>query len=36
MGDRPANVDEKKSDRKLEREKKKGDIFCWKNGMKIF
>ena len=30
MGDRPAKVDEKKSDRKLEREKKKGDIF-WKH-----
>ena len=26
MGDRPAKVDEKKSDRKLEREKKKGDF----------
>ena len=36
MGDRPAKVDEKKSDRKLEREKKKkGDIFCWKKSMKI-
>ena len=27
MGDRPAKVDEKKSDRKLEREKKKRRIF---------
>ena len=35
MGDRPAKVDEKKSDRKLEREKKKGEFFCWKKSMKI-
>ena len=35
MGDRPVKVDEKKSDRKLEREEKKGDIFCWKKSMKI-
>ena len=27
MGDRPAKVDEKKSDRKLEREKKKENFF---------
>ena len=27
MGDRPAKVDDKKSDRKLEREKKKKDTF---------
>ena len=27
MGDRPAKVDEKKSDRKLEREKKKKTFF---------
>ena len=35
MGDRPAKLNEKKSDRELEREiKNKGDIFCWKNNMK--
>ena len=36
VGDRPARFNEKKSDRELEREiKNKGDIFCWKNNMKI-
>ena len=36
VGDRPAKLNEKKSDRELEREiKNKGDIFCWKNNMKI-
>ena len=35
VGDRPAKLNEKKSDRGLEREiKNKGDIFCWKNNMK--
>ena len=35
VGDRPAKLNEKKSDRELEREiKNKGDIFCWKNNMK--
>ena len=36
VGDRPANLNEKKSDRDLQREiKNKADIFCWKNNMKI-
>ena len=39
VGGRPAKLDEKKGDRDLEREmkktKNKGDIFCWKNNMKI-
>ena len=31
VGDRPAKLNEKKSDRELEREiKNKGDNFCWK------
>ena len=36
VGDRPAKLNEKKSNTELEREKKnKGDIFCWKSNMKI-
>ena len=36
VGDRPAKLNENKDDRDLEREiKDKGDIFCWKNNMKI-
>ena len=36
VGGRPAKLIEKKGDRDLEREiKNKGDIFCWKNNMKI-
>ena len=36
VGDRPAKLNEKKSDRELQREiKNKADIFCWKNNMKI-
>ena len=36
VGDRPAKLSEKKSDRELEREiKNKGDIFCWKKNMNI-
>ena len=36
VGGRPAKLNEKKGDRNLERERKnKGDIFCWKNKMKI-
>ena len=36
VGDRPAKLNEKKSDRELEREmKNKGDTFRWKNNMKI-
>ena len=36
VGGRPAKLNEKKGDRGLEREmKKEGDIFCWKNNMKI-
>ena len=36
VGDRPVKLNEKKSDRVLEREiKNKGDIFCWKNDMKF-
>ena len=36
VGDRPAKLNEKKSDRELEREiKNKGDIFCWKKNMNI-
>ena len=36
VGDRPAKLNEKKSDRQLERKKKyKGDIFRWKNNTKI-
>ena len=36
VGDRPAKLNEKKSDRELQRQiKNKGDIFCWKNNMKI-
>ena len=36
VGGRPAKLNEKKGDRDLEREiKNKGDIFCWKNNMKI-
>ena len=35
-GDRPAKLDEKKSDRELERDTtKKGNIFCWINNMKV-
>ena len=35
VGDRPAKLNEKKSDRELEREiENKGDIFVWKNNMK--
>ena len=34
-GDRPAKLDERKSERELEREmKNKGDILCWKDNMK--
>ena len=37
VGGRPAKLNGEKSDRELEREiKNKGDIFCWKNNMKIF
>ena len=37
VGGRPAKLNEKKGDRDLEREmKNKGDIFCWKNNVKIF
>ena len=37
VGDRPAKLNEKKSDRELQREiKNKGDIFFWKSNMKIF
>ena len=36
VGGRPAKLNGEKSDRELEREiKNKGDIFCWKNNMKI-
>ena len=36
VGDRPAKLNEKKSDRELQRGiKNKADIFCWKNNMKI-
>ena len=37
VGDWPAKLNRKKSDIELEREKKiqVGDIFCWKNNMKI-
>ena len=36
VGDRPAKLNEKKSDRELEREiKNKGDIFCWKKNTNI-
>ena len=36
VGDRPAKLNEKKSNTELEREtKNKGDIFCWKSNMKI-
>ena len=36
VGNRPAKLNEKKSDRDLQREiKNKADIFCWKNNMKI-
>ena len=36
VGGRPVKLNEKKGDRDLEREiKNKGDIFCWKNNMKI-
>ena len=36
VGDRQSKLTEKKGDRDLEREmKNKGDIFCWKNNVKI-
>ena len=36
VGGRPAKLNEKKSDRELGREmKNKGNIFRWKNNMKI-
>ena len=38
VGDRPAKLNKENSDRELEREreiKNKGDIFCWKNNIKI-
>ena len=36
VGDRPAKLNEKKSNRELEGEKKaKETFFCWKNNMKI-
>ena len=36
VGDRPAKLNEKKSDRELERGiKNTGDISCWKNNTKI-
>ena len=36
VGGRPVKLNEKKGDRDLEREIKKGDIFLrWKNNMKI-
>ena len=36
IGRRPAKLNEKKGDRDLDREiKNRGDIFCWKNNMKI-
>ena len=37
VGNRPAKLNEKKSDRELEQEIKKnqGDIFCWRNNMII-
>ena len=36
VGDRLAKLHEKSDDRDLERGiKNKGDIFCWKNNMKI-
>ena len=36
VGDRLAELNEKKSDRELEHKiKNKGDIFRWKNNMKI-
>ena len=36
VGGRPAKINEKKGDRGLERGiKNKGDIFCWKNNMKV-
>ena len=35
VGDRPATLNEKKSDRAKARDKNKGDIFCGKNNMKI-
>ena len=35
MGDRPAKVDEKKSDRKLEREKKKENFFVGRKAWKF-
>ena len=35
-GDGSAKLDEKKSDRELERDTtNKGNIFCWKNNMKV-
>ena len=36
VGGRPAKLNEKKGETDLEREiEDKGDIFCWKNNMKI-
>ena len=36
VGDRPAKLNEKKSDRQLQRDiNDKEDIFCWKNNMEI-
>ena len=36
VGGRPAKLNEKKGDRDLKQEiKNKGEIFCWKNNMKI-
>ena len=36
VGDRPAKLNAKKSDRDLDRKiKNKGDIFCWKNNKNI-
>ena len=34
-GGRPAKLIEKKGDRDLEREIKKGTFFCWENNMKM-
>ena len=34
-GGRPAKLIEKKGDRDLEREIKKGKFFCWENNMKM-
>ena len=34
VGGRPAKLNEKKGDRDVERETE-GDIFCWKNNLKI-